>query len=79
MTGACISKCAVEHRSRNESAPHKHHDDLSSVPAGWVIRLGPTGVCRQRPAGSYDAVLIGDGLALPEPQPVPVTLTKGSD
>jgi hypothetical protein len=31
------------------------------------------------PIGSYDAVLIGDGLALPEPQPVPVTLTKGSE
>ena len=31
------------------------------------------------PAGSYDAVLVGNGLALPEPQPVPVTLTKGSD
>jgi len=27
------------------------------------------------PAGNYDAVLIGDGLALPEPRPVPVTLT----
>jgi hypothetical protein len=26
------------------------------------------------PAGTYDAVLIGDGLALPRPQPVPVVL-----
>jgi hypothetical protein len=31
------------------------------------------------PVGNYDAVLVGDGgLALPKPQPVPVTLCKGS-
>ncbi|MBF6614730.1 MAG: hypothetical protein IVW55_16590 [Chloroflexi bacterium] len=30
------------------------------------------------PVGTYDAVLIGDGiLALPQPHPVPVTLTMG--
>jgi hypothetical protein len=28
------------------------------------------------PAGNYDAVLVGAGLALPEPRPVPVTLTR---
>ncbi len=28
------------------------------------------------PAGDYDAVLVGDGLALPKPQPIAVTLTK---
>lgn len=28
------------------------------------------------PAGTYDAVLIGDGLALPRPQPVPVVLVE---
>ena len=31
------------------------------------------------PTGTYDAVLVGDGLALPEPQPVPVILMKSSD
>lgn len=30
------------------------------------------------PPGNYDAVLVGDGLALPRPHPVPVTLTKSS-
>jgi hypothetical protein len=29
------------------------------------------------PTGNYDAVLFGDGLALPKPQPISVTLTKG--
>jgi hypothetical protein len=28
------------------------------------------------PSGTYDAVLIGDGLALPRPQPVPVVLVE---
>jgi hypothetical protein len=32
------------------------------------------------PAGSYDAVMVGSGdLALPEPQPVPVILTRGTN
>lgn len=30
------------------------------------------------PAGNYDAVLVGGGLPLPEPQPVAVTVTRGS-
>lgn len=30
------------------------------------------------PAGNYDAVLVGNGLALPKPQPVAVTLTTSS-
>lgn len=29
------------------------------------------------PAGNYDAVLVGDGLALPKPQPISVILTTG--
>jgi hypothetical protein len=30
------------------------------------------------PAGNYDAVLVGNGLALPEPKPISVTLSEGS-
>ena len=49
---------------------------------GGSVSAGPACVANEAPplpAGSYDAVLVGDGLALPEPQPVPVTLTKGSE
>ncbi len=30
------------------------------------------------PAGRYEAVLVGDGLPLPAPDPIPVSLTAGS-
>ena len=30
------------------------------------------------PRGNYDAVLIGDGLGLPEPRPIPVMLAAGT-
>ena len=43
-------------------------------PSANCLANGPPSL----PAGNYDAVLVGNGLALPKPQPVAVTLTKGS-